>query len=224
MYKGLFITGTDTEIGKTYIACGLAEALVNYGISVGVMKPVATGDKGFSPDAKLLMQSAGISDNKNDINPYLFSIPAAPLVSAQSIGEKISIQKIISSYHRLKQKYDFMLVEGAGGLLVPITPKNTIAELAIKMKLPLLIVARGALGTINHTLLTVSYAQSRNIPIFGIIINHSKPVESVAQKTVAKTISQFTNIPILCEIPYSKKEKCRIPKNIVEMIIKKALI
>ncbi len=217
--NGLFITGTDTNVGKTYVVCGLAKALVKQGINVGVMKPVATGERKFSADAESLIEATQVIDNKAIINPYCFSVPAAPLLSARCAKITISFTKILSAYRKLRKSHNFLLVEGAGGLLVPITTKVTMADLAQKMNLPLLIVARGSLGTINHTLLTVFHAQRCHIPVFGIIINHTEPGRTVAQKTVAEIIQQFTAIPVLGEIPYSKKKVCRIPEKIINQIL-----
>lgn len=218
MNKGLFITGTDTEVGKTFVGCGIISVLVKKGINVGVMKPIATGESGFSSDAEKLRKSAKVRDKKELINPYCFPIPAAPIVSAKYARQKISISKILSDYRKLSKSHDFMIVEGAGGLLVPIEKKYTMADLVKDMKLPLLIVARGSLGTINHTLLTVSFAQSQKLPIFGIIINHTEPVRSISQKRVTQIIEQFTDIPVLGEIPYSNRGKCRIPKSIIKKV------
>lgn len=217
--NGLFITGTDTNVGKTFVGCGLVKALVKKGWDIGVMKPISTGEKNFSADAEKLMKAARTIDNKEIINPYCFPIPAAPLVSARCAKTTISISKILSIYHILKKSHDFLLIEGAGGLLVPITKKLTMADLAKKMNLPLLIIARGSLGTINHTLLTISYAQTQRIPIFGIIINHIEPVRTIAQKTAAEIIQQFTTVPVLGEIAYSKNKVCRIPEKTIKRIV-----
>ena len=211
MLNGLFITGTDTGVGKTYVACGLAKALVKKGVHVGVMKPIATGETNFSADAEELKKAAQVIENKEIINPYCFSIPAAPLVSARCAKQRISVPKILSAYRQLTKIHDFLIVEGAGGLLVPISYTMTMADLAKKINLPLLIISRGSLGTINHTLLTVSYAQTYHIPVFGILINHTEPIRSVAQKTAAQTIQQFTDTPVLGEIPYSPKKICHMP-------------
>jgi dethiobiotin synthetase len=174
--KGLFITGTDTDSGKTYLACSLARVLIKKGYDVGVMKPVASGcnrveQNLLSEDADLLRASVACSDDYEDVCPCRFELPLGPTAAARISSGKVLTSKIMSAFQRLRSKHDFMIVEGVGGLAVPLNSGIDVAGLAVEMELPLLIVAADRLGVINHTCLTAAYAQQRGLTIAGIILN-----------------------------------------------------
>ena len=170
---GIFISGTDTDVGKTFVTCALARGLREAGIDVGVMKPAETGVPAEGPyDARALIEAAGVDDPVELVCPLQFDLPAAPLASARFENRDVPIAPVLESYEMLSARHDFMLVEGAGGLLVPFDDKQTMADLASRLDLPLLIVARAALGTINHTLLTLEACAARDLDVVGVVISH----------------------------------------------------
>ncbi len=212
MRKGVFITGTDTEVGKTLIAGGLARLFSNMGINVGVMKPVETGGeykkgKLVGKDTEYLIRMSKIQDTYSHINPYILQHPLAPYVAAKLEGKKIYKKKILASFRNLTNKYDFLIVEGCGGFLVPITSNYMISDLAGDMKLPVIVVARAELGSINHTLLTLDYARRSGLKVIGIIINRTSRNIQISEKTNPQTIKTFGKVPILGVVPYTSGRK-----------------
>ncbi len=211
MTKGIFITGTDTGVGKTYIAKGLASGLRDRDINVGVMKPAETGCRHRAgrlvpADAVRLMKAAGCNDSLALINPYRFREPLAPSVAAERAGKKIDPRIIIRSFKTLCKRHEFMIVEGAGGIMVPLSPRYTYQDLAYTLRLPVVIVARPGLGTINHTLLTVSALRVRDISIAGIIINYAADEKAgLAEKTSFSVIAKLSKLPILGNVSYDEK-------------------
>jgi dethiobiotin synthetase len=201
--RGLFITGTDTGVGKTLVAAGLVASLRNSGVDIGVMKPIETGFSLRSSDALFLKRMADVHDPLENICPYRFKFPLSPYTAAQLEKASIRLDKIKHAYHRLVKRHQGTLVEGAGGLLVPITRKTTMADLALRLNLPVLIVARTNLGTLNHTFLTVEVAKFRGIKVLGVIFNHLVQRRGLAEKTNPAIIKDFLSVPILGEIPYT---------------------
>ncbi len=172
--RGLFVTGTDTGVGKTVVTCALARALRARGRAVGVMKPVETGVGPDGPADALALRRAAASDAPLErICPQRFALPAAPTVAAAVEGRTVDLAAIHRAYDALRAEHDFVLVEGAGGLLVPLTQQATMADLAVDLGLPLLVVARAALGTINHTALTLEACRARKLPVAGVVICHA---------------------------------------------------
>jgi dethiobiotin synthetase len=170
---GIFITGTDTGVGKTLVSCALARGLRGAGIDVGVMKPIETGVPQQGPeDARALIRAAGVEDALALVCPFQYPMPAAPEASAAEVGRPVSVDAIAAAYATLAVRHDFVLVEGAGGLLVPIDSETTMASLAERLDLSVLIVARAALGTINHTLLTLEACASRALDVVGVVVSH----------------------------------------------------
>ncbi len=214
MKRGCFITGTDTGVGKTFIACAIAGALKDQGIDVGVMKPVETGcaerGGGLVPiDALALKEAAGATDPIDEINPYRLAAPLAPNVAARNIGSEIDLTVIKERYGDLSTRHELILVEGAGGLLAPLTDSETMADLAVKLGLPLIIVAPSRLGCINHTLLTLRAAEQAGIPVLGIILNHPTPSDTAdlsAEYNLGE-IKRLAGVPVLGEVPYMEGEK-----------------
>jgi dethiobiotin synthetase len=209
--KGIFITGTDTGVGKTYVASGLLRAFRAKGLSVCPMKPVETGcrtraGKLFPSDTVRLVRDSGTQERISTINPYRFRPPAAPSVAAELEGAIINKRRILSIYNRLIRKYDITIVEGAGGIMVPVYREYLFLDLIKDIGPPILIVARPGLGTINHTLLTIEIANSRGIPILGVIINHATSRKSgLPEKTNPEIIERLGRIPILGIVPNFKR-------------------
>jgi dethiobiotin synthetase len=171
---GVFVTGTDTGVGKTVVACALVRALRARGIDAGAMKPIETGVGPEGPaDAIALRAAAGERDPLADVCPQWFSLAAAPEVAARARGRAVDLAAIDAAWLRLCARHEFLVIEGAGGLLVPITAQLSMADLAAHVELPLLVVARAALGTINHTRLTLTAATARGLRVAGVVINHA---------------------------------------------------
>jgi len=173
--RGLFVTGTDTGVGKTVVTCALARGLRAAGVDVGVMKPVETGVPAAGPeDARALRDAGGVEDPIELICPLRFGLPAAPLVAARAEGREPSLAAIREAFAALAKRHALMLVEGAGGLLVPFDERTDMADLARALDLPVLIVARTALGTINHTRLTLEAADARGLDVLGVVLSHAQ--------------------------------------------------
>jgi dethiobiotin synthetase len=217
----LFITGTDTGVGKTHCAVSLVRELVRRGIDVGVMKPAETGCRKrgntLAPaDALRLVKAAGGKDLLSDVNPYRFLRPLAPSLAADLDRTKIRKSRILKSFSKLAQAHELMIVEGAGGILVPLAGRYTFLDLAVDLGLPVLVVARPGLGTINHTLLTVQALQQRDLQIAGIVINHARDVRAgLAERTGPSEIERISGVSILGTVRYGSEEV----KDIVERLL-----
>jgi len=169
---GLFITGTDTGVGKTVVACVLIRALRRRGIDAAGMKAVETGVGEAGPlDALALREASGGGDPLDLVCPQRFQLPVAPAVAAAAAGSALDLGSIRTAFAALATRHDCVVVEGAGGLLVPLTASTCMADLARDLALPLLVVARARLGTISHTLLTLEVARGRGLPLVGVVIS-----------------------------------------------------
>src|SRR5450631_325272 len=178
MNRGCFITGTDTGVGKTVVTAALAATLRRQGLRVGVMKPVETGcplkDGHFLPqDALFLRAASGCTASQDLITPYTFAEALAAAIAAELAGVTINIDYIRSCYEKLLAGHDIVLVEGAGGLLVPLTNHLCMHDIAVELGLPVLVVARNMLGTINHTALTVTVARERS-HVLVVVLNSTQ--------------------------------------------------
>ncbi len=209
--KGFFVTATDTGIGKTFVAAGIAKALKAKGIDVGVMKPIAAGGRregqGFiSEDAEFLIKIAGVDDPIEMVNPICLEQALAPLVAARLSSTRIDFEKIWKAYRNLSENHEFIIVEGIGGLMVPISEGYYLIDLIKMFGLPAIVVARPTLGTLNHTILTVKYAQEKKILIKGIIINYyQKFEETLAEKTNPQILEECCGVPVLGIISYNPR-------------------
>ena len=207
-HKGLFITGTDTGVGKTLIAGGIAKILAEQGLRVGVFKPIATGcrvEKGklISDDAIFLMKCSNCSCGLSIVNPISYQTPAAPIVAAEIENRPIDYGRIEDAYRFICENHDIVIVEGIGGIRVPISPRVDVLELADQFKLPVVVVARSDLGTINHTLLTVDTIRINDLPFAGVIISGYKTdTADPAEQTATRIISEFDDIKILSVVPF----------------------
>jgi dethiobiotin synthetase len=207
MSKGFFIAGTDTGVGKTVITGGLAGFYRQLGMRVGVMKPIESGCKrlkdGLHPqDAFFLKKMSSSPDALDQIVPYRLELPLTPSVAAEMEGIEIDLKEVARIYQQLECNYDLMLVEGAGGLLAPLYKRSTSVDLVRLLGLPMIVVARNTLGTINHTLLTVEHARQRGLTLLGIIINNCDPDPDVSSETNPEVIKQLSGLPLLGVIPY----------------------
>jgi dethiobiotin synthetase len=196
------VTGTDTGVGKTLVACALARGLRSRGVDVGVMKPVETGVGSSGPaDARALREAAGVDEALELVCPQAFSLAAAPCVAAAAEGRRVDRRAIDAAYDALRSRHEFMLVEGAGGLLVPIAEGFSMADLALGLGLPLLVVARAALGTINHTLLTLEAAEQRGLRLAGVVISHAGGALSDADVRNLAALRAALGPRLLGEVP-----------------------
>ena len=228
--KGIFITGTDTEIGKTTIARSLALISRNSGCDVGVMKPFATGKRVYSTkykskDSALLAKAAQVKDLDEEINPFFYSVPTAPFTAWKIQSKKEpSVEDALRIYKKLAAKHDFMIVEGIGGIMVPLTKKHYVAHFAKLLGLPTVIISGPKLGTINHTLLTVKVCRDFGLNILGIIIN-GMPSETSRLKTqTIETISELSKQRILSIIPLLKNGSIKHISHILQRDLKDSKI
>lgn len=207
MGHGIFITGTDTGVGKTLVTCGLAALLRESGYRVGVMKPAETGCEErdgtpFPKDAFFLKEASGCEEPVESICPYRLVEPLAPSMAAEREGVRIDIDKLQAVYDDISRRHDITLVEGAGGLLVPLLPSYTYADLAKLLKLPVIVVAANRLGVINHLLLTLEHASCRGLSVLGYVLNRLESQPSLAAETNAEALFSLTAVPCVGEIPY----------------------
>lgn len=206
MKSGIFITGTDTDVGKTIVSAGLALVLRDRGMKVGVMKPVATGCYGkderlISQDAAFLIEAAQ-NEHPPLTSPVRFRNPLSPNVAAMLEKKEVDVQGILKSYRQLQKYYDFLIIEGIGGLMVPLRKDYYVANLIREMGLPIVIVSYAGLGAINHTLLTVDAAMIRGLEVRGIIFNRVSVTNySLAELTNPKVIHDLSGVPILGSLP-----------------------
>jgi len=206
--RGIFVTATDTAVGKTFVAAGLAKALKALGLDVGVMKPIASGGRKtesglISDDARVLAEAIGTPDELALVNPVCFEAPLAPLVAARLEGVRVDLGAVWRAYETLAARHEFLVVEGVGGLLVPIDEGATVLDLIVMLRLPALVVTRPALGTINHTLLTVRYAREHGIEVVGLVMDAVEPGEpTMAEETNPAILEAWAKIPVLANFPY----------------------
>lgn len=204
--KAFFICGTDTSVGKTTITGALAAFLCQKRKTVGVFKPVETGcqkkdGKIQRPDSQWLKQMAQSKLELDTINPYYFEEPLAPKVASQREGIVIELEKIKNSFNEIYQKHEITFVEGAGGLLVPITDQKTNLDLIQYLDLQVILVSRLELGTINHTLLTYQKLIESKIDVVGVVLNQTQPKKDVAGFTNPAVLQKW-QIPLLGEFGY----------------------
>ncbi|MDA8432597.1 MAG: dethiobiotin synthase [Nitrospiraceae bacterium] len=210
MAKGFFITGTDTGVGKTIVAGGMIKNLMFLGFKTGVMKPIESGcgrEGGtlIPFDGMFLKQTAHIDEPITNITPCCLESPLAPLSASERDMVEIDIEGIRRSFSSLTKKYGAMVVEGIGGLMVPIREDYYVIDIVREFGLPLVVVTRPSLGTVNHTMLTVKCALDAGIEVAGVVINYSQPAEgSLAEKTNSKLLAQICPVPILGTFPYLK--------------------
>ena len=198
----LFVTGTDTGVGKTFVACALAHAWRAAGRRVGVVKPVETGVDGEPEDARRLAVAADDRSPLDDVCPYRLRAPLAPSVAAAREGVTIDLDAIVALIARRAREVDVLLVEGAGGLLVPIVGTWTYCDLAVRLALPLVLVAANRLGTVNHAALTVRVAEAAGLDVRGFVLSQPAPVTDVSAETNAATITALTGRRCLGVVPH----------------------
>jgi dethiobiotin synthetase len=201
--RGLFVTGTDTGVGKTEVACALLEEARARGLDVVGMKPAQSGVGGEGPtDAELLREACGGVEPLEAICPYSFEAPLAPAVAARLAGVALSLERIEECARALAARHAAVLVEGAGGILVPLTEERSYADLAARLGLPVLVVARAGLGTVNHTALTVEALLRRGLRLLGIVLDRCGPVDDPSVAHNAREIARITGSEPLALLPW----------------------
>jgi len=193
----LFITGTDTGVGKSIFTSIIALWFFNQGKKVTIIKPVQTGRL---KDTEFLSK---LTKNKIPVfNSYSFKLPAAPLVASKYKSQKISVKKIISDIRKLEKDFEHVIVEGIGGIAVPILKNYLVADLIKDLNYPVIIVCRPSLGTINHSVLTIEFAKQKKLKVLGFVVSgYDKKTKDVAVKTAPEIISKITKVPCLMKIP-----------------------
>ncbi len=205
--KGIFVTGTDTGVGKTWVAAGITAVLRRWGLKAGYFKPVQSGcpeqDGRLIPtDADFARELAELDEPLELLTPVALRLPLAPGVAAAREGTTVDMARIAAAWRELGSRYDFLVTEGAGGLYVPIRDNDfLVLDMVHWLRLPLIVVARAGLGTINHTVLTVKAAQQAGVPVAGVVINRYPENPSLAEETNPEVIAALTDTPILGKVP-----------------------
>ena len=208
---GLFIVGTDTGVGKTIIACAIARLLVNHGVNVGVMKPMETGcrmRKGqlFPADGAALKAAARSEAPLSAITCDRYRLPLAPYVAAQMEQRPVvNLGRVVQRFQAQRRQHAFMIVEGIGGLLVPLSARRDLIDLILALDLPVLLVAHSGLGTLNHTLLTLRHGSDRGVRFAGVVLNQTTSRQTLADKTNPAVLAARCALPVF-SFPYFKRE------------------
>lgn len=210
MPKGFFITGTDTGVGKTVVAGAVIKALHSLNIKAAAMKPIETGCRiigniPYPSDGMFLKETALMDEDISLVTPYCFETPAAPFVASGLEKKDIDPGVISARFNMLMDRYGEVVVEGIGGIMVPIRKDYFVSDLIKELALPVIVVCRPSLGTINHTLLTINYALKEGIEVAGIIINFNRPEENtLAEQTNRSALEQLSPVALIGTLPYLK--------------------
>lgn len=204
--RGMFVTGTDTGVGKTLVSCALLRGLAATGLRVAAMKPVASGSApgpyGLrNDDALALIESTGMSLPYEQVNPYTFEPPIAPHIAAAEAGIRIELPVILKAFDRLCSDADMVVVEGVGGWQVPLAEDLTLPDLARALALPVVMVVGMRLGCLNHALLTARAIHADGLTLAGWVASHVEPEFARAEENCA-TLRERLPVPLLGEIPY----------------------
>ena len=210
MTKGIFVTATDTGVGKTIVAGAMVAALRARGVRACGAKPIESGcvpnpviGTLMPADGVFLQKASGGQESLDLICPVRFEAPLAPLAAAQEAGEVVRVEEALKAVDELQGKYDTLIVEGIGGLMVPVAERYMVSDMARDIGYPLIVVASPFLGTINHTLLTVRRAQDEGLEVEGVVLcYHRKPEGTLAERTNPRMLEQFLNVPLLGTFPF----------------------
>jgi len=207
--KSYFITGTDTDVGKTWIIAGLARAFRNMGVNIGIMKPFAAGTlqkTGFkSKDVEILSRAAKVNDPENLVNPQFFPIPASPYTAMKNseVHVKVNVDLILQNFKKLSSIHDSILVEGIGGIMTPILKNYYVTNLINDLNLETIIVTRTRIGTLNHTIMTCKMAKKYGVQVKGIIINQID-LDGYDVDVLKDDIEDVTGFSVLGTVPFFK--------------------
>lgn len=204
----LFVTGTDTDAGKTFAATALCRALREKGLMVGVFKPAETGCAADAPpDALALIEASGCAAPLETVCPYRLPEPMAPAIAARRAGVEIDLSRVDKCLEELRANHDITICEGAGGLLVPLTGKMIYADWLEKRRLPTLLVGRLGLGTINHTLLSARYLKERGVPLAATILSATEPPTGAAAQTNPEVLAGFAEVEFAGVLEHADKPR-----------------
>ncbi len=210
MNRGVFVTATDTGAGKTVVSVGLVEALQMAGRSVAVMKPVASGcertPQGLrNDDAQRLIAASNLSLPYAQVNPYAFEPPVAPHIAAQAAGVDIEVPAIEAAFAQLQEDADLVVVEGVGGWLVPVNAKQTMADVAVALELPVVLVVPIRLGCLNHALLSAEAVRRSGLPLCGWVANRLDPDCRLVDENIA-ALTERLDVTLLADLPFGQNE------------------
>lgn len=207
--KGYFITGTDTGVGKTVVAVAIIRAIAGMGVRVCGMKPIETGCEQagqgalIASDGLFLRDASETGESIDNVTPLRFQYPVAPYLAARLEKRDMDMGSVKERFDYLSSRYDALIVEGVGGLYVPIAKDYFVSDMAADFKLPLIIVASPALGSVNHTLLTIDHARHKGLKLAGLVFNYSNPsAGTVAERTNPALIAELAGIPVMGVMPY----------------------
>jgi dethiobiotin synthetase len=211
--RGVFVTGTGTEVGKTVVAAVIARGLARSGESVAVFKPAVTGlEEPGEADHELLRRAAGSEQDDDQIAPYRYRAAVSPHLAAELEGETIEPALLVERAREAAAAADAIVCEGVGGLLVPLTPGYLVRDLARELELPLVVAARPGLGTINHTLMTLEAARAVGIDVAGVVLTPWPGEEGRLERSNLETIAALGRVPVepLGRIDQERPEGCLI--------------
>ena len=201
--SGFFITGTDTEIGKTYVTCALLRDLRRRGMKAVGYKAMACGDRG---DARAMMAATDPSLPADVVNPIYLRAATAPYVAAMLENRTLTLDELVKGYKALAEYGSPVLAEGAGGWEVPIAPGITMADFAVALGLPVIVVVGNKLGAVNHAVMTVQGIRSRGLEVRAIVLNHMGEEWDTAAVTNRRLIEEFTGMPVAAELIHGQEE------------------
>ena len=203
--NSFFVTGTDTDVGKTCVSAAIANLLRENGVDVGVMKPFASGYKAtadsISGDVEILMKYSGTKDPICLVNPYYFEIPTSPYDACKQLNLEIDISKILESYKQLVSIHDVVIVEGIGGIMTPIRKNYFVSDLISDLQLSSIIVTGSKIGTVNHLMLTYEHARQKNLNLKGFLVNQNVP-DGYELSNLKHQIFGLTGHKVFGAIPY----------------------
>ena len=224
MTPGVFITGTDTGIGKTVVTAALCGCFIRQGVSVGVMKPIETGlsslRSGLS-DAVRLKAAAQSGDELSLIRPYAFRTPVAPLTAGRLERNPIRLRKLFAAFNLLRARHGLLLVEGVGGVHVPVTTTEDVLDLIQRMRLPVIVVGRVDLGGINHARLTIDALRMRRIPVLALFLNRTARTAGVTaarqERSTVRLLRELVQVPVIGPLPYGGKLHSRWDQGVEDL-------
>ena len=203
----LFVTGTDTNVGKTCITAGIVSYLSKMNVDVGVMKPFASGYKAtvnsVSDDVKILMKYSRVNDPIDLVNPYFFEIPTSPYDACKQLNLEIDLSRVIDSYKQLVSIHDVVVVEGIGGIMTPISKNYFVSDLISDLQMNTIIVTGSKVGTVNHLMLTYQHAKEKNLCLNGFVINQNVS-DGYESSNLKQQIIDLTGKTVYGTIPYQK--------------------
>ena len=204
--NSFFITGTDTDVGKTCVSAAIAKYLFDKGVNVGVMKPFASGYKesadSISEDVEILLKYSGSNDPIELVNPYYFEIPTSPYDACKQLNLEIDMSKVVDAYKQLTAIHDVVIVEGIGGIMTPISRNYFVSDLISELNLDSFIVTGSKIGTVNHLMLTYEHAQKKNLNTLGILVNQNVS-DGYELSNLKQQIFGLTGKKVSGAIPYS---------------------